>query len=108
MDRNEVQRVYYDGARPKEMEIHDSRPARSRWQRMMIFNEKFQKKYYQKSLRRVGSSAAAFSKRSSIQMQSAKRTKYQFSSLITTTYQKAEEELYTIIKIKKQVMLVGC
>ena len=29
-------RVYQGGTRPKEMEIHDSRPARSRWHRVMI------------------------------------------------------------------------
>ena len=27
LDRNEVQRVYQNGTRPKEMEIHNSRPA---------------------------------------------------------------------------------
>jgi len=36
MDRNEVQRVYQDGTRPKEMELYDSRPAQSRWHRMMM------------------------------------------------------------------------
>ena len=29
VDRNEVQRVYQGGTRPREMEIHDSRPAGS-------------------------------------------------------------------------------
>ena len=36
MDRNDVQRIYEGGTRPREMEIHDSRHAGSRWHQMMM------------------------------------------------------------------------